>query len=591
MAWMRTDFTRRERRILWCAAASAEVILLIGAGAAASASQPPSYATAQTALAVADTPVPSPSPSPSDEPAPTPTPTPTPTAATPPPDVEPTASPDPTPAPSATATPDQTATPQPTPTPTPATVPAIPPAVAGSTATLPTLLIALGVLLAAAVMLWLLLRRERAQGTAEAGDRVVGTDPPPVALDAMASLGTAMIDSGYPVGLVRSALDDMAKVSGLTAAGAVVFPTSILVSSGDGGSVETRAVTAGDSSALLYQVDAVDRIAGVARTRANSATWVRRQLARVKTLPPPFTRVQRIGAYALLSAALSVLLGSSWPGVLLAGALGIGVGALLLATERLEAAYQALIVVAASLGVASAVLAVAHLFDAGVLPAIVAPLIMLLPGGLLTIGVIELATGHIISGGARLAAGGMRLILLATGIVGAAALLGVPPLTTTQWPIGPVAPWVAVAAFGVGIGIYQCAKPSSIGWILIVLYVAYGAQVIGDVLFDGVLSALVGAAAMTPVAVVVARQRTGPPALVSFLPAFWLLVPGALGLIGVANALEGDSSGTSAIITTIATMVSIALGVLLGLVASGSTRGFRSAPLADWMREDTDELK
>ncbi|KAF2413967.1 hypothetical protein B1729_06730 [Microbacterium sp. B35-04] len=468
-------------------------------------------------------------------------------------------------------------------------MPAIPPAAATSTTPLPTLLIAVGVLLAAGVMLLLLLRREPARSAADAGSGPVGTDPAPVVLDAMASLGTAMIDSGYPVGLVRSALDDMAKASGLTAAESVVFPTSILVSSGDAGAVETRAVTAGDRSSLLYQVDAVDRIVGVARTRASSARWVRRQLARVDTLPPPFTRAQRIGAYALLSAALSVLLGASWTGVIASGVLGIGVGALLLATERLAAAYQALIVVTVSLGVAIVVLAVAHLFDPGALPAIVAPLIMLLPGGLLTIGVIELATGNIVSGGARLAAGAMRLLLLATGIVAAAALLGVPALTATRWPLGPVAPWVAVAVFGVGIGIYQCAKPSSIGWIMIVLYVAYGAQVIGDVLFDGVLSALVGAAAMTPVAVVVARQRTGPPALVSFLPAFWLLVPGALGLIGVANALEGDSSGMSTIITTIATMVSIALGVLLGLVATGSARGFRNAPAADWMLDDLDD--
>jgi len=468
-------------------------------------------------------------------------------------------------------------------------VPAIPPAAATSTTTLPTILVAVGVLLAAGVTLWLLLRREPARPTADSRSHATGTDPAPVVLDAMAALGTAMIDSGYPVGLVRSALDDMAKVSGLASAEAVVFPTSILVSSGDAGSVQTRAVTAGDRSALLYQVDAVDRIAGVARTRANSAAWVTRQLARVDVLPPPFTRLQRIGAYALLSAALSVLLGSSWPGVIVAAALGVGVGALLLATAPLEAAYQALIVVAVSLGVATTVLAVAHLFDAGVLPAIVAPLIMLLPGGLLTTGVIELATGQIMSGAARLAAGAMRLLLLATGIVAAAALLGVPAFTTTQWPIGPVAPWIAVAVFGVGIGVYQCAKPSSIAWILLVLYVAYGAQVIGDFLFDGVLSALVGAAAMTPVAVVVARQRTGPPALVSFLPAFWLLVPGALGLIGVANALEGDSSGANTIITTIATMVSIALGVLLGLVASGSARGFSNAPAADWMGDEGDD--
>jgi uncharacterized membrane protein YjjP (DUF1212 family) len=454
-----------------------------------------------------------------------------------------------------------------------------------STTTLPTVLLALGVLVAAGVLLWLLARREPPRRAIAAGTGAVGNEAAPAVLDAMASLGTAMIDSGYPVGQVRNALDDMARVNGLTAAEAVVFPTSILVSSGDEGAVQTRAVTAGDSTALLYQVDAVDRIAGVARTRPAGAGWVRRQLARVKDLPQPFTRWQRIGAYGLLSAALSVLLGSSWPGVIVAGVLGIGVGALLLATERLESAYQALVVVAVSLGVGLVMLAVAHLVDAGVLPAIVAPLIMLLPGGLLTIGVIELATGHIVSGAARLAAGAIRLLLLATGIVAAAALLGVPAVTATHWPLGPVAPWVAVAVFGVAISIYQCARPSSIGWILVVLYVAYGAQVLGDVFFDGVLSALVGAAAMTPVAVVVARQRSGPPALVSFLPAFWLLVPGALGLVGVASVLEGGSSGSTAIITTIASMVSIALGVLLGLVASGSARGFRSAPAAEWMDE------
>jgi uncharacterized membrane protein YjjB (DUF3815 family) len=92
---------------------------------------------------------------------------------------------------------------------------------------------------------------------------------------------------------------------------------------------------------------------------------------------------------------------------------------------------------------------------------------------------------------------------------------------------------------------------------------------------------------MTPVAVFVARQRTGPPALVSFLPAFWLLVPGALGLIGVANVLEGDLGATSTIITTVATMLAIALGVLLGLAMSGSLRGFAASAVDDF--EDFEE--
>jgi uncharacterized membrane protein YjjB (DUF3815 family) len=91
------------------------------------------------------------------------------------------------------------------------------------------------------------------------------------------------------------------------------------------------------------------------------------------------------------------------------------------------------------------------------------------------------------------------------------------------------------------------------------------------------MSAFVGAAAMTPVADLLARQRTGPPAIVSFTPAFWLLVPGALGLIGVAALLRGDTSGTTTLVTTAATMVAIALGVVVGRAVSLMVRRARGA--------------
>lgn len=559
--------------------------LLVGAPTAAMA-----WASAAESAVI---PLAAPEPlAPSEEPTPTPTPAPVTTddpTPSPIPSPSPTATSDVVPEPTETAqpTPSATATPEPSPTTTP--LPAVPPAVTTSTIDLPTLLIALGVLVAGGVLVWVLARRTppdpEAPGT-EAATAAGAGEPAPLVLDSMAKLGATMIDSGYPVGMVRDTLEGMAESSGLDSAHAVVFPTSILVSSGDGDTVQTRVVSAGDSPSLLYQVHAVDQVAGIARTHYGSAAWVNRHLTRIRVLPAPFTRLQRIGAYALLSAALSVLVGSSWSGVALAGVLGLGVGALLLASERLGAAARALVVVGAALAVSIAVLLVAQLFDPRVLPALVAPLIMLLPGGLLTIAVIELATGDIMSGAARAAAGAMRLLLLSAGIVAASALIGVPAIGGQVTSLGPIAPWVAVAVFGVGICVYQCARPASIGWIILVLYVAYGAQVVGDVFFDGVLSALIGAAAMTPVAVIVARQRSGPPALVSFLPAFWLLVPGALGLIGVASVLEGDSSGLTTIFTTIATMVSIALGVLIALAVIGAFGGLRGTRGEEWMRDE-----
>ena len=70
---------------------------------------------------------------------------------------------------------------------------------------------------------------------------------------------------------------------------------------------------------------------------------------------------------------------------------------------------------------------------------------------------------------------------------------------------------------------------------------------------------------MTPVAVLVSLRREGPPSIVSFLPAYWLLVPGALGLVGVTTLLDGDTNGLDTLVTTITTMVAISLGVLAGL--------------------------
>ena len=490
----------------------------------------------------------------------------------------------PAPSPRSTGSPAPSVTPTPTDTTPP--VPGVPAAINTSTIPLPTLLIAIGVLAGAGILVWILVRNRPPPTTAPAGSASMEPVPAPVLLDSMAALGTAMIDSGYPVGLVRDALEDMAAANGRPTIQAIVFPTSILVSAADSAVAQTRAVGAGDSSYLLYQVDQVDRIISAARTQPGAAAGIKRQIDLVATLPPPFSRRQRVVASGLLSAALAVLLGASWPGVLLAGVLGLAVGAVLLSSERLLPSSLALVMVGVSLGVALSVLIVAHAVDAGALPALVAPLVVLLPGGLLTIAVFELATGHFMSGAARAAAGAMRLLLLATGIVAASALVGIPAVDPVEGiPLGPVAPWLAVGVFGLGITVYQCARPASIAWIMVVLYVAYGAQVLGDAFFAGVLSALVGAAVMTPVAVVIARQRTGPPALVSFLPAFWLLVPGALGLVGVASVLDGDVNGTRTIVTTVATMVAIALGMLLGFVVTGSVRGFANSEYDryDWL--------
>ena len=107
--------------------------------------------------------------------------------------------------------------------------------------------------------------------------------------------------------------------------------------------------------------------------------------------------------------------------------------------------------------------------------------------------------------------------------------------------------------------------------MILVLYVAYGAQIIGGLFLGSILSAFFGALVMSPVASFVALRPTGPPVQVSFLPAFWLLVPGALGLVGVTQLLGANRSDSlDVLVSTGTTMIGISFGVLIGLAVGTS---------------------
>ena len=450
-------------------------------------------------------------------------------------------------------------------------------------------LIAVAVLLSSLIAYPLLRRRNASRATPpapltriEAVGTVTPESTPATKLAALEAIGEAMLDAGYSVSTVRDVLDDVAGVNGFPHAEIVVLPTALFVSIRGLGELRTGAVSSGPSRLNLQQIDDLDDVINEVRNRPSDPGLVIQRIGEIRASPPPYSPGQRILASGLLSAALSVMLGASWLGIGLAGVLGLLVGVTVQATEAVQRQYQALVTVGIAFAVSTVVLMLTTFgLDPGVLPSLIAPLVTFLPGALLTTGVVELATGQMMAGAGRLAAGFMQLVLLAVGVVGAATLVGVPRLELNEasQPIGPIGPWLAVAVFGASVVIYQNGRKEAIRWVVLVLYVAYGAQVIGDIFFGGVLSAFIGALAMTPMAALVSRQASGPAAFVSFLPGFWLLVPGALGLVGVASILDGDSAGVSTLTTTAATMVAIALGFLAGTAIAGQHRHSRHALL------------
>ena len=442
-----------------------------------------------------------------------------------------------------------------------------------------SVLVAGGVLLVGVVILLALRGRRRdivatAESAATTGSTpVIRTAEPDSAatLAATEAVGDAMIDAGFSGVTVRRALEDIAEVNGLPSSQILVFPTALLVSARGEGQHRTGAITSGERRLVLAQVDELQRTVDAARKGVLDPESTVRRIREIRAMPPPYGPVLRVAGYVVLCAALAVLLGSSWTGVALSAGLGVIVGTALLVGERLPSGYGALLTVGMAFVVALVVFLLLRVgFGPGILAALIAPLVVLLPGVLLTTAALELSTGQMISGAGRLAAGGWQLVLLAAGIVTAGAIAGVPDFDFTENPeaFGPVAPWIAVAVFGVGIAVHQCVPRRSILWMLLVLFMAYAAQVIGAAFLGGVLSAFVGALVVVPVTALVAQQPRGPAALVSFMPAFWLLVPGALGLVGMTDLLYGDTSGLNSIVATLSTMVAISLGVLAGSVVS-----------------------
>lgn len=77
--------------------------------------------------------------------------------------------------------------------------------------------------------------------------------------------------------------------------------------------------------------------------------------------------------------------------------------------------------------------------------------------------------------------------------------------------------------------------------------------------------AFLAAAVVLPVCYAIQSRRSGPPVPVTFLPTFWMLVPGALGLQGVARIVGVDqAAGLGDFVNALMSIVAIAVGVVVG---------------------------
>jgi uncharacterized membrane protein YjjP (DUF1212 family) len=382
-------------------------------------------------------------------------------------------------------------------------------------------------------------------------------------------LGRALGLAGAAVGEIQERLTAVAAASGARDARIVVLPTVLLVAFGPGEWTTIEATPQLTDTLRLDQISALYALVEEAERGDIEPAEALRRLERIHGMPPRHGAVVTVLSCAAMTAGLCLVLQPAGVDVAIAAGLGLLVGALVLAARGRPSLTVLVPVLAAALVSAISFEAVKHdIADPG-LRTLIAPLVTFLPGAMLTTATIELASGEMVAGASRLVNGSVQLLLLAFGIVAGAEIAGRPgeELRDSQANLlGWWAPWLGVVVFGLAVSVYYSAPPSALPWLMLVLLVAWIGQLIGNELVGADVSGFFGALAMAPVALALERAPGGPPAQVTYLPAFWLLVPGALGLIGVTEVF-GDPASASIedLVTPIGALVSIALGVLAGV--------------------------
>ena len=385
----------------------------------------------------------------------------------------------------------------------------------------------------------------------------------------MLELAGALNDAGEPVALNQARMERIAAAYAVTHARVAVLPNMVLAA-GDRGAPTALELT--DLHVSINRLDktaAIDTLADDAERAAIDPEAGLRRLDEIATMRHRFGAVGVIGGHMVLTTGLALILQPTPQAVGAAAIFGALIGVLkIYATNRQTVGVLLPIAAATLISLLAFGIAPDKTID-GSMRILIPALVTFIPGSLLTTATLDLSAGQVISGSSRLVAGTMQLILLSFGIAVGALLAGVSldqALTNeANNTLGDWAPWLGVIVFGIGAFVHFSGPPRSLGWLLVVLLAAWIGQQIGGRLVSDTLGAFFGALIATPVAAWVATRPSGPPALASFLPAFWLLVPGAVSLIGMAEFVGSNrAAGLDHFVNSLITFISIGIGVLVG---------------------------
>ena len=388
----------------------------------------------------------------------------------------------------------------------------------------------------------------------------------------LAFLGAAMVATGQPVHEVEDELREVGRHLGAPDVQVAAGPTGLHVGLASGDPATYESV---DGRLRLDQAADVRLVRHLLVTGRIGVEQALDQLRGLRGKPLRYPAWAAEGGFVAVAVGLCLIL-QPGPANVVAAAVGGAVVIGLSRAARLHPSLLALLPTVAAFAVSALVFAgaTAGLLD-GALRTVLPPLAVLLPGALVVTGLSELAAGAMVAGSSRLVYGTVQLLLFALGVAAAAALLGTPAQLLGNVRVTELGWWSAplgLVVIGVGITLMEGVPLRLTPWVLGVLVVTFLVQLAGQRLGAPVLGSFLGAVAASIGASTAELVQRRLPRLVVFLPSFWLLVPGSLGLIGVSEVaiLPGEASTVD--FDVVGVILAIAMGLLVGSVVSRALR-------------------
>ncbi|MFJ2666093.1 threonine/serine exporter ThrE family protein [Nocardia fluminea] len=397
-------------------------------------------------------------------------------------------------------------------------------------------------------------------------------DPPVPAdlLNLLCRLGVALVGAGETSARVQAILDKLSKRYGTANIHFMVLPTAVFVRVRTGNNSAIDMLDARVGTLPLDQIDGLYRLIDQIEQDAPPPGLASRDLDAILTQKPGSPPWLILLGQVVLTVGIGMMLNPGARALVGYVVLGLVVGVLTQLADRVRLLSMALPVVA------SAVVAMLAYGFPGALAGgqpqqlLIPAVATLLPGAMLTNGTIELATGSMVAGASRVVYGINMLFLLALGSYVGISVLGPlsdSPVSSAQ--LGWWAPILGVLLIGYGHSWRSSAPQNTVGWLLLVLYVTYAAQVLGKHVSGPLTGTFLGGLVAVNAAYLIQRRKHAPPTQVAFLPAFWMLVPGGVSLTGISDLVTHSLSGVSTgglevLVSALLSVMSIALGVMVG---------------------------